>query len=218
MSIELVMPFNHLILCPAFLLLPSIFPSIQVFSNELALSIRWPNYWSFSFSTSPSNEHSGRFPVGWTGLISLQSKGPSRVFSNTTVRKHQFFGIFYKREKWHGYCEAENKRYLYSVYHTWTSLVWWLSGKEPTCQCRRHGINPWSGKIPHTAGQLSLSHLYANTGTTLAFTRQTFVGRVMSLLFNMLSRPVIAILPRNKHLGDWEKSIYTFLWLTHESF
>ena len=126
--------------------------------------------------------------------------------------------IFYKREKWHGYCEAENKWYLYSVCHTWTSLVWWLSGKEPTCQCRRHGINPWSEKIPHTAGQLSLSHLFTNTGTTLACTRQTFVSRVMSLLFKTLSRPFIAILPRSEHLGDWEKSIYTFLWLTHESF
>ena len=126
--------------------------------------------------------------------------------------------IFYKREKWHGYCEAENKWYLYSVCHTWISLVWWLSGKEPTCQCRRHGINPWSEKIPHTAGQFSLSHLFTNTGTTLACTRQTFVSRVMSLLFNTLSRPFIAILPRSKHLGDWEKSIYTFLWLTHESF
>ena len=69
------------------LLLPSIFPSIRVFSNELAVRIRWPKYWSFSFSVSPSNEHSG-----WTGWISLQSKGLSRVFSNTTVQKHQFFG------------------------------------------------------------------------------------------------------------------------------
>ena len=75
----------------ALLLLPSIFPSIWVFSNELALSIRWPNYWNFSFSTSPSNEHSGWFPLGLTGLISLQSKGLSRVFSNTAVQKNQFF-------------------------------------------------------------------------------------------------------------------------------
>ena len=92
MSIESVMPSNHLILCHPLLLLPSIFPSISVFSNESALCIRWPKYWSFSFSISPSNEHQDRFPLGWTGWITLQSKGLSRVFSNTTVQKHQFFG------------------------------------------------------------------------------------------------------------------------------
>ena len=86
MSIESVIPYNHHILCHP-LLLPSIFPSIRVFSNESVLHIRWPKYWSFSFSFSPSNEY-----LGLTGLISLQSKGLSRVFSNTTVQKHQFFG------------------------------------------------------------------------------------------------------------------------------
>ena len=70
--------------------LPSIFPSIEVFSSEFVLCIRWPNYWSFSFSISPSNEYSGLFPLGWTGWFSLQSKGLSRVLSNTTVQKHQF--------------------------------------------------------------------------------------------------------------------------------
>ena len=79
--------------CFPLLLLPSIFPSIRVFSNELAFLIRWPKYWSFSFSISPSNEYSDWFPLGWTGWISLQSKGLSRVFSNTTVQKHQFFSI-----------------------------------------------------------------------------------------------------------------------------
>ena len=92
MSIESVMPSNHLILCHPLLFLPSIFPSIRVFSNESALHIRWPKYWSFSFSINPSNEHPGLSPLGWTGWISLQSKGFSRVFSNTTVQKHQFFG------------------------------------------------------------------------------------------------------------------------------
>ena len=92
MSIELVMPSDHLILCCPFLLLPLIFPSIRVFSNESVLRIRWPKYWSFSFSISPSNEYSGLFPLGLTGWISLQSKGLSIVFSNTTVQKHQFFG------------------------------------------------------------------------------------------------------------------------------
>ena len=91
MSIESVMPTNHLILCRPFLLPPSIFPSLRVFSNESALCIRWPKYWSFSFSISPSNAYSGliSFQMGW--WISLQSKGLSRVFSNTTVQKHQFF-------------------------------------------------------------------------------------------------------------------------------
>ena len=91
MSIELVMPSNHLILCRPLLLLPSIFPNVRVFSNESVLHIRWPEYWSFSFSFSPSNEYSDCFPLGLTGWISLQSKGLSRVFSNTTVQKHQFF-------------------------------------------------------------------------------------------------------------------------------
>ena len=92
MSIESVMHSNHFILCHPLLLLPSIFPSIRVFSNGSVLQIRWVKHWSFSFNISPSNEYSGRFPLGLTGLISLQSKGLSRVFSNTTVQKHQFFG------------------------------------------------------------------------------------------------------------------------------
>ena len=92
MSIELMMPSNRLILCCPLLLLPSIFPSIRVLSNELALQIRWPKYWSFSFSISPYMNIQGWFPLGFIGLISLQSKGLSRVFSSTTVQKHQFFG------------------------------------------------------------------------------------------------------------------------------
>ena len=92
MSIALVMPFNHLVLCCPLLLLPSIFPSIRVFSNESARHIRWPKYWSISFNISPPNEYSDWFPLGWTGWISLQSKGLSRVFSNTTIQKHQFCG------------------------------------------------------------------------------------------------------------------------------
>ena len=84
MSIELVMPSNHLILCRPLLLLPSVFPRIRVFSNESVLHIRWPKYWSFSINISPSNEH--------PGLISFR-RSLSRVFSNTTVQKHQFFGV-----------------------------------------------------------------------------------------------------------------------------
>ena len=95
MSIKSMMPSNHLILCHPLLLLPSIFPSIWVFSSEPALLIRWPKYWSFSFSLCPSNEYSVLILLGLTGfagLVSLQSKGLSRVFSSTTVQKHQFFG------------------------------------------------------------------------------------------------------------------------------
>ena len=90
-SIESVMPSSHLTLCCPLLFLPSIFPSIRVFSNESTLHIRWPKYWSFSFNISPSNEHPGLISLRWTGWISLQSKGLSRVFSTNTVQKHQCF-------------------------------------------------------------------------------------------------------------------------------
>ena len=91
MSIESVIPSNHLILCEPLLLLLSIFPSIRVFPNESFLRIRWPKYWGFSFNISPSNEYSGLIVFRMDWWISLQSKGLSRVFSNTTVQKHQFF-------------------------------------------------------------------------------------------------------------------------------
>ena len=91
-SIELVMPSHHLILCCRLLLLPSIVPSIRVFSNKSVLCIRWPKYWSFSFSISPSNEYSGliSFRIDWLDLLAFQ--GSLKSFSNTTVQKHQFFG------------------------------------------------------------------------------------------------------------------------------
>ena len=93
MSTESMMPSNHLILCHPLLLLPSLFPSIRVFSNESVLCIRWPKYWSFSFSISPSSEYSGliSFRMDWLDIL-VVSEGLSRVFSNTTVQKHQFFG------------------------------------------------------------------------------------------------------------------------------
>ena len=92
-SIKSVMPSSHLILCRPLLLLPPIPPSIRVLSNKSILCMRWPKYWSFSFSIIPSKEHPGLISFRrWTGWISLQSKGLSRVFSNTTVQKHQFFG------------------------------------------------------------------------------------------------------------------------------
>ena len=92
MSIEPVMPSNHLILCHPLLLPPAIFPSSRVFSSESVLCIRWQKYWSFSFSITLSNEYSGLNSLGWTGWISLQPKSLSRVFSSTAVQKHQFFG------------------------------------------------------------------------------------------------------------------------------
>ena len=145
MSIESVMPSNHLILYRPLLLLPSIFPSITVFSNESALHIRWPEYWSFSFSISPSNEYSGliSFRVDWLDLLAVQ-------------------GIL-------------------------KSLLQHHSAKASILQ----------GSVFFT---VQLSHPYMTTGKTIALTRQTFVGKVMSLLFNMLSRLVIIFLPRSKHL------------------
>ena len=94
MSIKSVMPFNHFILCCLLLLLPSIFPSIRVFSDESVLHIRWPKYWSFSFNISPSNEYSGliSFKTDWFDLLAVQGT-LKRVFSNTTVQKHQLFDV-----------------------------------------------------------------------------------------------------------------------------
>ena len=92
MSIESMMPSNHIILCRPLLPLPSIFHSIRVFSNESVLGIRWPKYWSFSFNISASNEYSGLISLRIDGLISLQSKGLLRVFSNTILQTHKFFG------------------------------------------------------------------------------------------------------------------------------
>ena len=108
-SIESVIPFSHLILCHPLLLLPPISPSIKVFSNESTLHMRWPKYWSFSFSIISSKEIQGWSPSEWTGWISLQSKGPSRVFSNTTVQKHQFFG-------------SQPSLWFNSHIHTWCTL------------------------------------------------------------------------------------------------
>ena len=144
-STELVMPSSHLILCHPLLLLPSIFPSIRVFSNESALCMRWPKYWSFSFNISPTNEH--------PGLISF-------------------------RMDW---------LYLLAVPGTLKSLLQLHSSKASILQCSAFYI-------------VQLSHPYMTTGKTIALTRQTFVDKVMSLLCNMLSKLVIAFLPRCKRL------------------
>ena len=145
MSIDSVMPSNHLILCRPLLLPPSIFPSIRVFSNESVLCIRWPNYWSFSFNISPLNEYSGMISlrIDWFDLLTVQG--------------------------------------------TLKSLLQHHSSKASIFQCSAFII-------------VQLSHPYMTTGKTIALTRWTFVGKVMSLLFNMLSRLVIAFLPKSKHL------------------
>ena len=139
------MPSNHLILCHPLLLLPSIFPSIRVFFNESALHIRWPKYWSFSFSISPSNQYSGliSFRIDWFDLLAVQGTLKSllqRHISKASILPHSAFFI------------------------------------------------------------VQLSHPYMTTEKTIALTRQTFVGKAMSLLFNVLSSLVITFLPRSKHL------------------
>ena len=145
MSFELVMPSNHLILCPPLLLLPSIFHSIRVFCSEWFLHLRWPKYCSFSFSISPSNEYSGLFSFrfDWLDLLAVQGTLKSLLQhhrSKASILQHSAFFI------------------------------------------------------------VQLSHPYKTTGKTIALTRWTFVGKAMSLLFNMLYRLVIAFLPRSKHL------------------
>ena len=139
------MPSNHLILCRPLLLLPPIPPSIRVFSNESTLPIRWPKYWSFSYSISPSNEHPGMisFRMDWLNLLEVQG--------------------------------------------TLKSLLQYHSSKASVLRCSAFFT-------------VQLSHPYMTTGKLIALTRQTFVGKVMSLLFNMLSRLVITFLPRSKHL------------------
>ena len=149
MSIKLVMPSDHVILCCPLFLLPSIFPNIRVFSNESVLCIRWPKYWSFSFSISPSNEYSGL-----TGLISLQFKGLPRVFSNTTVQKHQLFGTqlsLMDREAWHAAVhgaarvghdwETELNSILYSPTLTSIHDYWKNHSFDETDLCRQSNVS-----------------------------------------------------------------------------
>ena len=153
MSIKLVMPSNHLIRCHPLLLLPSVFPSIRVFSSESVLHIRWPKYWSFNFSISLSNECSGliSFRIDWFDVLALQG----------TLR----------------------------------SLLQHHSSKASILRCSAFFM-------------VQLKHPYMTIGNTIAFTGWTFVGKVMSLLLNMLSGLVIAFLPRSKHLLiSWLQSL-----------
>ena len=122
-SIKSVIPSNHLTLYDSLLFLPSIFPSIRIFSNESALHIRWPKYWSFSFTISPSNEYSQLFLLGLTSLISLQSEGLSNVFSNTTVQKHRFFST--QSSLWA--CMKPNSQLSCSIYFVLFCVNWnWI--------------------------------------------------------------------------------------------
>ena len=145
MSIKSVMQSHHLILCHPLLLLSSVFPSIRIISNESVLYIRWPKYWSFSFSISPSNEYSEliSFRTDWFDHLAIQG--------------------------------------------TLKTLLQTHSSKAPILQCSAFFM-------------VQLLHPYMTTGKTIALTRWTFVSKVMSLLFNMLFRLVIAFLPRSKHL------------------
>ena len=151
-SVESVMLSNHLSLCHLLLLLPSIFPSIRVFSNKSVLCIRWPKYWSFSFSISPSSEYSGliSFMIDWFDLLAIQGTLKSLIHHNLKASVLQHSAFF----------------------------------------------------------MVQLSHPYMTTGKTIALTIWTFVGKVMSLLLNTLSRTVITFLPRNKHLLiSWLQSL-----------
>ena len=157
MSIESVMPSSHLMLCCPLLLLPPIPPSIRVFSNKSVLHIRWPKYWSFSFSISPSNEYSGliSFRMDWLDLLAVQGT-------------------------------------LKSLEH-----------HSPKASILRHSV----------FFMIQLSHPYMSTGKTIALTRRTFDGKMMSLLFNMLPRFVTAFLPRSKcHLILWLQSPSAVIW------
>ena len=132
MSIESVIPYNNIILCHPLLPLPPVFPSIRVFSSELALYIRWPKYWSFSFSISPSSEYSGliSFRIDWFDLLDVQ------VTLKSLLQSWKLLNIGKTKSNSQGF-------------------PWWLSGKQSTCKFRKHGFNPLSGKIPHAAEQLS---------------------------------------------------------------
>ena len=176
MSIESVMPSNHLILYCPLLLLPSTFPSIRVFSNESVLHIRWPKYWSFSFNISPSNEHPGLiFRMDWLDLIRWP-KYWSFSFNISPSNEHP--GLISFRMDWLD---------LLAVQGTSKSLLQHHSSKASILRCSVFFID-------------QISHPYMTIGKIIALTRRTFVGKVMSLLFNMLSRLVIAFLPRSKRL------------------
>ena len=201
------MPSNHLILCRPLLLPPSIFPNIRVFSNESALPIRWPKYWSFSFSISPSNEYSGliSFRIYWFDLLAVQHYS-SKFFSNTIVQKHQFFCAQLSLVQFsHPYMTTGKTIALtrWTFVGKLTSLLFNMLSQLVITFLPRVFYNTIVQKHQFFGAQLSLvqfSHPYMTTRKTIALTRWTLVGKVMSLVLNMLSRLVITFLPRSKHL------------------
>ena len=201
-------------------------PSIRVFSNDSALCIRWPKYWRFSFNISPSNEHPGliSFRLNWLDILAV-SGTLKIVFSNTTVQKHQFFGaqlslyspkaIALLPGKSHGRrslvgCsawgreESDRTERLHLHFHALEKemaphssvLAWRIPGTgEPG------GLSSvWSHRVGHDWSDLAAAHPYMTTGKTIALTIWTFVSKVMSMFFNMLSRLVITFLPRSKRV------------------
>ena len=178
MSIELMMPSNHLIFYSPLLLLPSIFPNIRVFSNESAIRIRWPKYWSFSFSISPSNEYSG--------LISHPSTNQARPCLASEIRWDR------ARSGWYGHRQglisfSIDWLDLFAVQETLKRLLQHHNLKASFLQCSAFYV-------------VKLPLPYMTTGKIIALTIWTFVGKVMSVLFNILSRFVITLLPWGKCL------------------
>ena len=139
MSIEPVMPSNHLSFCHPLLLLPSVFPSIRVFSSELAFCIRWPKYWSFSLSISPFKQYLGWISLGLIDLISLLSRGHSRLFSSTTIQKHRFFGA--QPSLW------SNSHTVHGVLRGWQRMKWLDGITNPIdIVWASSGSSWWTGK------------------------------------------------------------------------
>ena len=193
MSLKSVMPYNHLILCPP-LLLPSIFPSIRVFSNESVLHIRWPKYWSFSFSIYPSNEYSVliSFRMDWFDLLTVQGTLRSLLQHHRSKALILQCSAFFIVQLSHPYSSIQSLSCIQFFVTPWTAAH----------QASLSITNPWNLlKLMSIKSVMPSNHPILTTGKTIALTRQTFVGKVMSLLFNMLySRLVIAFHPRSKHL------------------
>ena len=156
MSIEWVLLFNYLILCHPLLLLPSIFPSIRVFSNESVLCIRWPKNWSFSIS--PCSDYQGWFPLGLTGLISLNSKGLSRVFSKTEVQKHQFFRAQHSVNCDAIYMKVYGKSY--EIYFLKISFQFSSITQSCPALCKPMGCSTPGFPVHHQLPELTQTHVH----------------------------------------------------------
>ena len=204
-SVDSVKPSNHLILCLPLLLLPSIFPSIRVFSNESALGIKWPKYWNFSFSISPSNEYSAWFPLGLTGLISLLSKGLSRVFSSTTVQNHHFFSPLS----------------LWSNYHirTWLlekSQIWWYGPLlAEWCRCSSNMLYRFVIAFLPRSKCLLISWLQSPPAVTLEPKKRKFV--IASIVSPSICHEVMGPDAMNLVFQSWVLTqLFTFFFHLHQ--